>query len=245
MIHPDVAHGAAVAQRDEVPVVSVVLSLGGLIPFPVLVEFQVADDDVAAALNIELAVADGRGVRRENRQSVLLLDINVTFAGYQQHGMKQGCCPRAERLAVGFRRGLDFIIAEIEVVHDLNDLDGLAVERVRKVGRGIDLGVVGIRVRQHAAAGRSWAKPTRLYSVLATGTVGVTVSWPHRWWHSHAVGGRNIVAAISRGLDVWQGQRGRSRARNRHIVVIPLVADGRCAVGGCRQRGRATRQNHL
>src|ERR1019366_9496300 len=44
VINPDVAHRAAVAKINEIPVVLVVLSLGSFVPFPHFIELQIADD---------------------------------------------------------------------------------------------------------------------------------------------------------------------------------------------------------
>src|ERR1035437_1185047 len=69
VIDPDVADRAAVTKIDEVPIVLVVIALAGFIPFPHLVELQIADDDVGRGLDVEGRMADGRAVRRKDRET--------------------------------------------------------------------------------------------------------------------------------------------------------------------------------
>ena len=75
------------------------------------------------------------------------MDINHADAGLKQHRMEQGCFCRAERFAVGFGGGFDFVIAEIEVIHDLDHLHGFAIKRHFEIGGGVNVRVVGVSVR--------------------------------------------------------------------------------------------------
>ncbi|MNW20171.1 hypothetical protein D3C71_2204480 [compost metagenome] len=56
MVNPDLAAGPL--DRDEVPIIPVIIALGGLIPLPQLVEFQVTDDDIGAVLDDESGMLD-------------------------------------------------------------------------------------------------------------------------------------------------------------------------------------------
>ena len=58
MVHPDVAHRAAITQGREIPIIAVVLSLGGLVPFPEVVELKIADDDIAVVFDVQFGVPD-------------------------------------------------------------------------------------------------------------------------------------------------------------------------------------------
>ena len=79
VVHPEVAHRAAVADRDEIPVIPVILSLGRFVPFKILVELQVADDDIVATFDVEVAMFDGRAVGREDGQPALgLMSIKLS-----------------------------------------------------------------------------------------------------------------------------------------------------------------------
>ena len=89
---------------------------------PVLVELQIANDDVVAALDVEVAMFDGRAVGGENGQPALGLDVNQTLTHGQEHRVQQRRGVRAER-ADGLHRRADLIPTQAQIVHDLDDLD--------------------------------------------------------------------------------------------------------------------------
>ncbi len=91
VIHPDAGgDSAAVTNRDEVPVVRVVGAARAFVPLPQLVEAQVAQDEVRAVLDVELGMADGRAVAREDRQAVEVLDVEQGDAAGDQRRMFLG-----------------------------------------------------------------------------------------------------------------------------------------------------------
>ena len=160
MIHPNVAHRTAVAEVNEVPVVLVVIALARLVPFPHLVEFQIAHDDVRRAFEIERRVFDCRAVRGKNRQPALRLDVNQAHAGREQTRMQLRRVVRTERRrGKRLHRTADFVPAEVEVRRDFDDLHRTRSfiggnERRRQIQRVCHLDVSGIIFRDHAAAGR-------------------------------------------------------------------------------------------
>ena len=123
VVNPDVGDRARVAEVNEVPIVPVVVALAAFVPFPQLVELQVPDDDVGGALDVESRVADGGAVGGEDRQPVLLLDVNQADAAGQEDRVQERGGVRAEGLAVGLCVRGDFVTAQVEVVHDLDHLD--------------------------------------------------------------------------------------------------------------------------
>src|SRR5215468_6860783 len=81
VVDPDVVAGHV--HRDEVPALLIILALRGLVPLPQFVELQVANDHVVGALHVEGRMPNRRPVRGEDRQAVLVLDVDEADArGY-------------------------------------------------------------------------------------------------------------------------------------------------------------------
>src|SRR5262249_12406991 len=115
-------------------------------------------------LDIESGVTDGRAAGGENGKAVFLLDINEAHTGLDENRMQFGGDAGPKRLAAGFCGSLNLVIAKIEVIHDLNDLDGFAVDGVGEIGGGVNLRIVRIGVGEHASTGRQSAEPYQIVS---------------------------------------------------------------------------------
>ena len=249
VIHPEVAHRAAIADRDEIPIVPVVLSLGVFVPFKVLVEFQIANDDVVAAFDIEVAMFDGRAVGGENGQPALGLDVDQTLTNIQENRVqqRQGILP--ER-ADGLHRCADLIPTQTQIVHDLDDLDrasGLVgrLEGIGEIEWSIDLHIREIVRGNHTTASCTLCK---------AGQVICGVDQRYRGRHGQlggiagctpdiVGGGESVTAVISR-LHIRQAQGGGRRARNRRSIFVPLITDGGGAARDGGEAGSTAGQHH-
>ena len=105
-----------------------------------------------ARLTLKFACRMVAPFAEEDGEPVLVLDVDEAHAAGQQHRMQERRGGGAQRARA--RRGRDLVEAEVEVVHDLDHLGAVVAERGHEVGGAVDLPVVGIRVREQAAAGR-------------------------------------------------------------------------------------------
>src|SRR6185312_16692250 len=142
---------------------------------PVLIEFQIAHDDVAARFDVEITMPDGGTIGREDGQAAARLDVAETFAGDEQHGVQFGRAagPKRSRSQV-LHVGANFVPAQIEVVHDLDDLHRAGGfecghERIREVERVGDFAIGGIGFRNDAAAGGATTEADEIIRAVHNG----------------------------------------------------------------------------
>jgi len=256
VVDPDVGRDAAVAEDHEVPVIAVVVALGGLVPLPHLVEFEIADDDVGGALDVEGDVFDRRAIGRENRETALGDDVEDAHAAGDQRGMELRKGVRANGTG-GNRLGgsVDFIPAKIEVGGDLDDFHHVRGSvRIADGGdefqRGgaFPIGRVGFR-NLTAAGGAAAERRESRQIVIPVGGDG---------WRGadgeggggagdgvHRVGHRDGVTAGVRGLRVVDHQAGTGLTGEVRGAEFPLIGQRRGAGGDDGERDAGARGHRL